>query len=404
MLGSAANSDAKRTIAIQKAIALNKNNPTYYYSLALLSPISENNCRLNIDKALAIDPKFDHAYLIMGKIYEYRERYDSALFFYRLAVQNTSAKTEGYYLIGSCYLTMNRRDSSLFYLTKTIRLNSRFYDAYLKRSRSYVLYEEFENAHKDVDTILNVFPTSIDALDYRAIIYTQQKKYDDALKIYSVLLKKNPNVPMLFLKRGNVYFEMKKYDLALADFKKILSYWPYHTSSLRKIGRTYLMLKDSGAANRCYNKILETKKGGFIDDYLYSASIYTEAGYYDDAINYYGYALKSNSRNTTAIGNLGWVYYKKGDFEKCISYSKKAIEIDSFAMFAKFNIALSELRLGHNEQAKGLYKQYTEENIKAGFAKPYGAIQDLMDLVAQNIYPDECQFIVDEIIKSIYDK
>jgi tetratricopeptide (TPR) repeat protein len=401
-LSDAANSNPKRIIAVKKAISLNAKNPTYYYVLALLSPLDDYNCRLNIDKTLAIDPKFDRAYIAMGNIYQYKEQHDSALYYYRLGIKNTNSKVEGYYLIGSCYLTMNRRDSALFYLTKTIRLHSGSYDAYLKRSSAYVLYEQFENAHKDIDTILNVYPTSVDALDQRALIFTKEKKYDQALKIYGSLVKKYPNVPILFLKRGNVYFEMKKYDAALSEFKTTLSYWPYHTTALRRTGYTYLMLKDSGSANYYYKKILENKKGGFINDYLYSASVLTEAGYYDEAINYYGYALKSDSKNISANGNLGWVYYKKGDFESCIKHSKMAVEYDSLAMFAKFNIALCKLRLGHIEQAKSLYKEYTEQSIRMGFPKPNGAIQDLKDMVALNIYITESQIIINEIIDPIY--
>ncbi len=392
-------SDAKRAEAVKKAIALNGKNQTYYYYQALLNPIDDDNCKLNIDKALSLDPKFDKAYMTMGRIYQYREQHDSAAYYFNMGIVNTDSKAEGYYLLGSCYLEKNRRDSALFCLTKAIRLYPEFYDAYMKRSTALLLYERFVDAHKDIDTVLKVFPAHPDALDQRAKIFAAEKKYDEALKIYKQMLRKYPDDPLVFMRRGSIYFGMKKYDLAIADFKTTLTYWPYHTTALRRAATTCLAMKDSGEAFRYFKRVLELKKNGFIGDYIYSGSVYTEAGYYDEAVKFYGYALKSNAKHPTANGNLGWVYYKKADYENCIKYSKKAIEYDSTTMYAKFNIALCKLRTGEIEQAKILYKDYTEQSLRLGFPKPEGAMQDLKDLIALAIHEQECQQIIDEMTK-----
>ncbi len=56
-----------------------------------------------------------------------------------------------------------------------------------------------------------------------------------------------------------------------------------------------------------------------------------------------------------AMGNLGWKAFERGDYNKCIELSKKALEIDNTLGVFQFNIALSYLILGQTKIALDEY-------------------------------------------------
>ncbi|MBN2533351.1 MAG: rhomboid family intramembrane serine protease [Spirochaetales bacterium] len=99
-------------------------------------------------------------------------------------------------------------------------------------------------------------------------------------------------------------------------------------------------------------------------------------------------------------GNAGWENYLKGDFERCISLSEKAFEIDPVvALYARYNIALCYLRLGSIKKSRDLYTELENADIKIEVENRNGAIQDLKDLIKQDIHADEAKNILLEIFK-----
>lgn len=398
------NTTAKRIEAINKAISLDSLNPVYYYVKALNLEFDDGNCIQNIQKAIRLDSKFDMAYTLLGKIYEYKTQYDSALYFFQLGMYRTRNKVDGYFLIGNCYLKMKRMDSALVFLTKTIRHKPYAYEPYLSRSQAFLLCDKYDLAHRDIDSAICLNAESKVALRMKSYVYLKEKKFEESLKILASILKNEPKDRDALCRRGDVYMEMKNYLSALENYHNARLIWPYDSYVLRKVASAYLATKDSINARRYFKQALERHSGGLLEDYLLSASIYTEAGYYDEAIKFYGYALKSDDKNITAIGNIGWVNYLKGDYELCLKFSKKAIAYDSTAMFAKYNLALCEFRMGNVQKAKYLYTEYIKQDLGMGHPIPKGAIQDLEKLIEEGKNIEEGRYIIDSIIKEEYKK
>jgi tetratricopeptide (TPR) repeat protein len=51
------------------------------------------------------------------------------------------------------------------------------------------------------------------------------------------------------------------------------------------------------------------------------------------------------------IGNLGWKAFERGDYDRCMELSKKALSLDATLGFVQFNIALTYLIKGMNAEA-----------------------------------------------------
>ena len=117
--------------------------------------------------------------------------------------------------------------------------------------------------------------------------------------------------------------------------------------------------------------------------------------------------MANDSTCTTAFGNTGWIYYLKGDYSKSIEYSEKAVKLDTTALYAHYNIALSYLCLGEIEKAKTKYIATIRLNEDLGEEISKGAIVDLQNLVKDNFKKAESieilndLFMINEVKKSI---
>jgi len=110
-------------------------------------------------------------------------------------------------------------------------------------------------------------------------------------------------------------------------------------------------------------------------------------------------AVAVDSTNSSALGNLGWIYYCLGDFENCIIYSKRAIKQQDDAFYAMFNIALCKLRLGKYDESIELYKKYISLSKSQNNENLDGAMADLKDLIKKNILVKESTYILENLFQ-----
>jgi len=168
---------------------------------------------------------------------------------------------------------------------------------------------------------------------------------------------------VFYLKRGKSYFLDKQYEKAISDFK--------HVNEKEESPKINFEL------GLCYSKL--NPKG-------------------EESENYFKKALKLNPTDIKMLVNIGWNYYKIGEFKKCIEYNKKAIKIDANNTMAGFNIAISYLRLNQIELSYNSYKKYAKISMDTGSKFKGGAIKDLNKLKNEEISTKEVDHIINNIL------
>ncbi len=71
--------------------------------------------------------------------------------------------------------------------------------------------------------------------------------------------------------------------------------------------------------------------------------MYLATDRYDDAIVFYEQMLKTNPKDTKAMGSIASMYFKKGDFDKGMEWQKKVAEAGG-----------RQARLLHHDRRPGL--------------------------------------------------
>lgn len=103
-------------------------------------------------------------------------------------------------------------------------------------------------------------------------------------------------------------------------------------------------------------------------------------------------------------GNLGWKAFERGEYDKCVEYSTKALTYNPNLCFCKFNIALTHLQQEKDssidEYVDAISSLKNDKNPKATLE---GAIQDTDNLKAKDPTLKNLNDI-QEILKDAYNK
>ncbi len=154
--------------------------------------------------------------------------------------------------------------------------------------------------------------------------YMNQGQYTQALREFrkaELLFDKDP-----FLQNdlGLAYLAKKNVDLAVSHFKEALDLNPEYSPARNNLGSAYMEQAKWDEAIECFKKVNE--------DLIYGTPHYP-------------------------LTNLGFVYYKKGDYAKAKSYYKEALDIKPDFPKALHGMGLVYLAEGNDARAISLMKK-----------------------------------------------
>ncbi|MBI3600012.1 MAG: tetratricopeptide repeat protein [Nitrospinae bacterium] len=141
--------------------------------------------------------------------------------------------------------------------------------------------------------------------------YSLDKQYDEAIDAYTKAVMLNPDADGAYVNRGNVYLQTEQYDKALEDYNK----------ASEVLDRTF--------DRNNPNLNIEVYANVFWNIALNRGYVYEKKGEYDKAIEYYNSAIKFKSDNANAYFNRGRIYLiVKSEYDKAIEDYSKVIEIN----------------------------------------------------------------------------
>jgi len=393
---------------------------------------SSGDAESYVDKLLELDSTIVSANIFKAKMLVYGGKLSESLSYFSRAIRYMPTYALAYYLRGLVYDDLQQEHSALADYSKAIELYPPFFDAYNNRGNVKLKlnlnrealsdYRKASEIKPDTDwpylnmalvyrklnmsdsalvyiqDALDINPRSVLAYNNKADIYLRQKDYGSAVAAFTKSINLEPTNKFAYIGRGDAYFFDHMDAQALQDFEKVIQLDKKNAYALMRIGDCYYQQKEYTKAIGYYE---ESQKAYPDNIYLLVTKglCYNQVGKNENAREDLLKAVALDSTNSPALGNLGWVYYCLGDFQKCILFSQKAIRHQDDAFYAMFNIALSTLRLGKYDESIALYKKYIDLSKSQNKENLDGAMTDLRDLIKQNILVKESKYILENLFQ-----
>jgi tetratricopeptide (TPR) repeat protein len=220
------------------------------------------------------------------------------------------------------------------------------------------VYEELKQSDKAIQTYLTIQPASNHYDDARvrvAFLLKNSNQIDKALKIMNEAVDhKKENLQLHFMS-AQLYEDRENYEEAISVLKKADGLFPknsqvhYFLGTLYdRLGKKEIMLKHMRQSVSFDEKNHQAMN--------YVAYTITElGGDLDEAeqLALKAYALESD--DAFIIDTVGWVYYKKGDYVKALSYLEKAHEMSPDVGVIAEHLGDVYLKLKKDDKARNAY-------------------------------------------------
>ncbi len=200
------------------------------------------------------------------------------------------------------------QNSELNYIAATVY--------HLKKNNSMAI-RHFDNVKSDSDFYS-------DAVIQIAFIFQNQGNIDEAIRRMETMVKTASDKPEIMLYLGGMYEEKKEYEQAVKVLKQGLALAPDNTKLYFRLGVVYDKQgkKQSSIETMKHLIGLDPQHSNALN---YLGYTYTESGKnLDEAEQLITRALKIKPDDGYITDSLGWVHYKKGNYDLALQYLQKA--------------------------------------------------------------------------------
>jgi len=235
--------------------------------------------------------------------------------------------------LGDLHLAQNRLNEALSEYSRAIRLSPQY--GYPHRRRAFVqfLLARPEDALIDYDLAVELSPLDPYAFIARASFYRQTGMFDQARADIEKALKLELDNSDLYFERGLLSLDIKDYAQAELDFLKTLQLSPDELDARYNLVNALRHQSRKQEALTHINVYLE-KATQDPQGYRLRGWLRLDLGKFDDAYTDFQTATKMRPDDLTLQYALGYVHWRRGDFDRAIErYSAAEPEYETTGYF-----------------------------------------------------------------------
>ena len=170
-------------------------------------------------------------------------------------------------------------------------------------------------------------PNTPDFYMYLSHVYEEQAAYDKSAAVLKQGIAANPNNVRLIFRLGVIYDKWGKKDRSIAEMKKVIRINPDHAQALNYLGYTYLEMDINlqEAEQLIRRAVALAPKDGYITDSL--GWLYYKKGQYEEAVDILEKAVSLVPDDPIILEHLGDAYLKLNNREKALEYYKRSLSV-----------------------------------------------------------------------------
>ncbi|MEJ5360218.1 MAG: tetratricopeptide repeat protein [Desulfobacterales bacterium] len=258
-------------------------------------------------------------------------RFEESLFLLEGMLQGAPEQPDLHHLRGFCLFGMKRHGEALEAFRRVTPASRFHQDASVHIA--FILQEQGkgEEARAHLAGLVRSQPQNADLKYYLATLHEEARQFEEALELLQQAVAQDEKNARFHFRLGVVHDKMKNKEAAIEAMKRAIELDPKDAAALNYLGYTYA---DLGIhLEEAERLILEALKHKPDDGYI--------------------------------TDSLGWVYYKKGEYEKALHTLKKASELVKDDPVILEHVGDAYLKLGDRPNALRYYQKSMEIRQKA---------------------------------------
>jgi len=336
-----------------KAVAINPNDDwAWVFRGIMLGGLERyEEAIASYDKAIAINPNHDEAWNNRGNALGELGRYEEAIASYDKAIAVNPNFDLAWHNRGNALGELGRYEEAIASHDNAIAINPNHDEAWYERGYSLNELGRYEEAIASYDKAIAINPNHDWAWCQRGDSLRQLGRNEEAIANYDKAVVINPNNDWAWYRRGSSLSELGRYEEAIASYDKSVAINPYHydlvwndrCDALGELGR------NEEAIASC-DKAIAINPNHDEAWYRRGAAL-GELGRYEEVITSCDKAITINPNHDRAWYNRGIALSQLGRYEEAIASHDNAIAINPNHDWAWYRRGYSLSDLGRNEEA-----------------------------------------------------
>lgn len=295
------------------------------------------------------------------------------------------------YSRGYCYNLLKEYEKAIIDFDKAITKKPSA-KLYLARGKAHRSLSNYDLALNDLEYAGKLNPDNC-LIDFEmGHTYLDKKDYQNAINSFlnALMVERDKKAfefnVLCFINIGDCYYKLKEYDKALDFYFYAEIRTPYLAPIYQKAGNVYVDMEEFEQAIECYSIAIMLDPDFYIAFYN-RGNVFFNTKYFVEAIHDYENAMQLTSDYNQLViiyCNLSRLRIHLGDYQGSIEYGEKAlayaeyVDIGIFGPIARYNMAISYLKLSKIENAVLLYSSVFEDG---NFRESRFASQVYSDLI-----------------------
>lgn len=313
------------------------------------------------ERILAIDPKDQGTYFLLGGLYSKMNNTAKAIDTFKRLTTHFPESFSGHYYLGKLYIIEKNYTDAERELTEAFRLNSDLVEALYSLIQIYEIEDKTDLLPGLYQQIIAHDPDDVRATLALALYYhyngnetkasamlgklgeqsgnnpdilrnivrhyIKKDLYSDAVYLIGKVLEKTPDKDDFNYFLGICHEQNNQPQKAVKAFLKVSPESSYYEKSVLLSAFHYLDMKENVKSIDLLEKALANKPDN-TEFILYLGSFYEEEDQYEKAVEMYKKGITLDPKHSRMHFRLGVVYDKKGERIACIDEMKKVISLD----------------------------------------------------------------------------
>jgi tetratricopeptide (TPR) repeat protein len=352
---------------------------------AYLKNHNVNQAKVAADQALSLNPDYDDATLLLAGINVNTGRGDLVIEPMTRLLKKRPDLRSAALLLATAYGSLERFDDATVVLQEQARLAPQDPQPQVQLGLTFRQAKRYAEARQAFEKAAQLAPDDLAVLNQLVELDLLDKHFDVARQRTRHQFQKNPDAPIAHFLEGKILSAEGKWDSAEAELQKaiqldpnfsmaydllvraylatnklpqavsqlqaLVSKNPNNKSALMTLGLLYQQMKDYPKERDAYEKLLAINPD-FVPALNNLAYLYTER--LNDLNKAYDLARKAHNlqpQNASAADTLGWVLYKRGDYQQALTILQESAEKAPDNPEIQFHLGMTAYMMGQTNLA-----------------------------------------------------